>query len=137
MSYNIRRVDYFYANVPDRPGEAYQILEDLSDLGINLLAFAAMPTGPDHTQLTIFPEDSVELKDQAQKAGLELIGPHRAFIVQGKDEIGALVEIHKLLYRAKVNVYASNGVTNGRGSYGYVIYVRPEEYEQAAEALDL
>jgi len=41
------------------------------------------------------------------------------------------------LYEANVNVYASNGVTDGKGSFGYVLYVRPEEYEMAAAALDL
>lgn len=137
MSYTIRRVDYFYANVQDRPGEAYKVLDNLSDLGINLLAFAAVPTGPDRTQLTIFPEDRLDLESAAKKAGLELIGPYHAILVQGKDELGALVDIHQLLYQAKVNVYASNGVTNGEGSYGYVIYIRPDEYDRATKALEI
>jgi hypothetical protein len=34
-----------------------------------------------------------------------------------------------------VNVYASNGVTDSKGSFGYLLYVRPEEYERAAAAL--
>jgi hypothetical protein len=43
--------------------------------------------------------------------------------------------VHEKLYEAGVDVYASTGVTDGRGSYGYIVYVRPEEYEQAAQAL--
>ena len=137
MSHKIRRADYYYANVPDRPGEAYKVLNDLADLGINMLGFAAVPTGPNHTQLTIFPEDALDLESTAKKAGLELIGPYRAILVQGEDELGALVDIHQMLYEAKVNVYASNGVADGQGSYGYVIYIRPEEYEQATKALGI
>jgi len=57
--------------------------------------------------------------------------------VQGDDELGALTEIHKKLYQANVNVYASNGVTDGKGSFGYILYVRPEEYERAAATLEL
>jgi hypothetical protein len=34
-------------------------------------------------------------------------------------------------------VFASTGVADGRGGYGYIIFVRPEEYERAAEALDV
>jgi hypothetical protein len=41
------------------------------------------------------------------------------------------------LYEANVNVYASSGVANSMGSYGYVIYVRPDDYERAAAALEL
>jgi hypothetical protein len=32
--------------------------------------------------------------------------------------------VHAKLYEAKVNVYVSSGVADGRGGYGYVIYVR-------------
>ncbi|UCE86633.1 MAG: hypothetical protein JSU66_02535, partial [Deltaproteobacteria bacterium] len=65
----------------------------------------------------------------------ELDGPHPALLVQGDDELGALAGVHALLHEANVNVYASSGVTDGKGSYGYVIYVRPEDYERAAAAL--
>jgi hypothetical protein len=41
------------------------------------------------------------------------------------------------LTRANVNVYASTGVADGRGSFGYVIYVRPEQYNLAVAALGL
>jgi hypothetical protein len=34
-----------------------------------------------------------------------------------------------------VNVSAASGVGDGRGRFGYVIYVRPNEYEAAARAL--
>jgi hypothetical protein len=56
---------------------------------------------------------------------------------QGDDELGALASVHEKLYQARVNVYASSGVTDGKGSYGYVVYVRPEEYERAAKALEV
>ncbi|HKZ81070.1 MAG TPA: hypothetical protein VJ124_22555 [Pyrinomonadaceae bacterium] len=39
------------------------------------------------------------------------------------------------LYEANVNVFASSGVADGKGSYGYVIYVRPDDYERAVAAL--
>jgi hypothetical protein len=58
-------------------------------------------------------------------------------LVQGDDELGALAGIHEKLYEANVNVYASSGVSDGKGSYGYVIYVRPEEYERAAKTLGM
>jgi hypothetical protein len=135
MAFNIRRVDYFYTTVKDQPGEAYRLLSQLADLGVNLLAFTAVPIGPLHTQLTIFPEDTQMMVAAAKKAGLPLDGPHPALLVQGDDKLGALADIHEKLFEEDVNVYASSGVTDGRSSYGYVLYVRPDKYEKAARAL--
>lgn len=133
----IRRVDYFYTTVQDRPGEALRFLSLLEDVGVNMLAFTAIPVGLLQTQLTIFPDDAARLRDQGRKAGFDVDGPHPALLVQGADEPGAIVDVHDKLYRAGVNVYASTGVTGGRGSYGYILYVRPEEFEEACEALGI
>ena len=135
MAFKIRRVDYFYTTVKDQPGEAYRLLSQLADLGVNLLALTAVPIGPLHTQLTIFPEDTRMMAAAAEKAGLPLDGPNPALLVQGDDTLGALAGIHEKLYEENVNVYASSGVTDGSGSYGYVLYVRPDKYETAARAL--
>jgi hypothetical protein len=137
MAFKVRRVDYFATTVRDEPGEAYNLLTALANLGVNLLAFAAVPTGPLHTQLTIFPEDSARLANEAKKGHLVLDGPHPALLVQGDDELGSLAELHMKLLRASVNVYAATGVADGRGSFGYVIYVRPEQYNIAVAALGL
>ena len=137
MAYSIRRVDYFYTTIRDRPGAAYKLLSQMAEMGLNMVAFTAVPMGPMHTQLTIFPEDTEKMAAAAQRAGMKVEGPHPAFLVQGDDELGALAEIHQVLYRANVNVYASSGVTDGRGTFGYLIYVRPDEYDRAAGALSL
>jgi hypothetical protein len=137
MPVNVRRIDYFYARVEDVPGEAYKMLSTLADLGLNLLAFTAVPIGPEHTQLALFPKDTAKMASEARRSQLELDGPHRALLVQGDDELGALAGIHAKLYEANVNVFASSGVTDGQGSFGYVLYVRPEDYERAAAALSV
>jgi len=135
MAYMIRRAQYFYTTVNDGPGERYQLLSQLAGLGINLLAFTGMPVGPLRTQLTLFPEDSTLMIEAARKAGLALDGPHTALLVQGDDELGAFARIHTRLYEAQVSVYASSGLADGRGSFGYILYVRPEDYERAVQAL--
>ena len=137
MASTIRRVDYFYTMVRDQPGEAYRLLRVLADLGVNQLAFTAVPMGPQRTQLTLFPEDSQKFQDAARKAGITVDGPHRAFLVQGDDELGALVGVHERLFQAGVNLYASTGVTDGHGSFGYIVYVRSEDVNRAAAALGI
>ena len=135
MALQIKRVHYFYVTVRDRPGEAFKLLSMLADSGVNLLGFSAVPTGPMSTQLTLIPEDVTHFKTQTQQAGIALDGPYPALLVQGDDVVGALSGIHERLYDAGVNVYASSAVTSSKGTYGYILYVRPEEHERASEAL--
>lgn len=135
MPYQSRRVDYFYVTVRDQPGEAYRLLSDLERLGINLLAFTAVPGGPTRSQLTLFPEDAAQLQTMAAPAGIQLEGPYPAILVQGDDELGALARVHEKIFQAGVNVYASTGLSDGSGRYGYLIYVRPEDIDRAVDAL--
>lgn len=137
MANRIRRVDYFYTTVQDQPGEAYKLLSLLAELGVNLLAVTSIPVGPMHTQFAIFPEDSLKLVNEAKKAGLPLGGPNPALLVQGDDKMGVLADIHVKLYEAGVNVYSTTGVTSGKGSFGYIIYVRADAYDRAVEALNV
>jgi hypothetical protein len=137
MAYTTRKIFYFSTTVEDKPGEAYKLLTALADIGINLLAFNAVPIGPMHTQLSLFPDDENQMVDQARKTGLKLDGPYPALLIQGDDELGALAEVHEKLYQASVNIYASTGVTDSHGNYGYLVYVRPEDHNRAAKALKL
>jgi hypothetical protein len=137
MAFKIRRVDYYYATVRDEPGAAHRVLSQLAALGVNLLAFTAVPIGPTRAQLALFPEDPDKLAAAARAARLALDGPHHALLMQGDDELGALAGVHERLFDAGVDVYASTGVTDGRGAFGYVVYVREDQFEKAASALGL
>ena len=137
MAYTIRRADYYHTTIDDEPGQAYRVLSQLAGQGINLLAFTGMPVGPMRTQFTLFPEDGSQLREAARRAGWMLDGPYTALLVQGDDELGALAKIHVRLFEAKVNVYASSGVADGKGSFGYILYVRPDEYERAIRAMGI
>lgn len=137
MASRIRTVDYYYLSVPGDPGEATEVLGSLAERGINLLAFAAVPMGPHRTQLTIFPDESPQLVDEARSSGLRLDGPHPALLVQGDDELGALAAIHRRLSDADIQVFSSSGVTDGRGGFGYVLYMQPDAMERAQTALGL
>lgn len=135
MEPKVRRISYFYCTVADRPGEAYRMLSHLAGEKVNLLAFGCVPMGPEETQLTLFPESIEELARAAERTGMTIAGPQHAFLVQGDDRLGALVELHRKLADASVNIYASNGVTDGQGGYGYVFYVKSVDFEHAARVL--
>jgi hypothetical protein len=135
VAFTIRSVDYYYANVRDELGAAYRFLSQLAELGVDLLAFTAVPSGPALAQFTLVPTDARKLTAQAAVAGLPLDGPYHAFLVQGDDEFGALANVHEQLVRAGIDIFASSGVSDGRGAFGYLVYVREDQFEQAAAAL--
>jgi hypothetical protein len=135
MPFTIRSVEYYYANVRDELGAAYRVLTQLAERGVNLLAFTAVPSGPGLAQFALFPEDPNKLFAEGRAVGLPLDGPYHALLVQGDDELGAFAGIHERLVEGGVDIYASSGVTDGRGSFGYLVYVREEQFEKAASAM--
>lgn len=135
MELTVRDREYFYTRVEDTPGNAYAALAKLAREDVNLLAFSAVPFGPNHVEFTLFPDSSDHLVEAAGKLGWALTGPQHALLIQGDDQLGALAEIHRTLFDAGVSVFASSGVTDGRGHFGYVIYVREGDHEAAAKVL--
>jgi predicted amino acid-binding ACT domain protein len=135
MALTVRTVEYFYARVANDPDKAYALLAQLAAEEITLLSFSAVPFGANHLELTLFPDRGDSLVRAAQKLGLNLTGPQHAVLVQGDDRLGALADIHKCLSEAGVRIYASTGVTDGAGHFGYLIYFSEGDHLEAARAL--
>ncbi len=135
MALKVRTVEYFYTRIEDGSVKAYELLAKLASEEINLLAFSAVPFGPNRVELTIFPDRSEQLMALAKRLGWTLTGPYHACLIQGDDQLGALAEIHKTLTDAGVSIYASTGVTDGTGHYGYVIYLKEGDHIRAAKVL--
>lgn len=135
MALSVRTMEYFYTRVEDEPGRAYELLAKLASEEISLLAFSAVPYGANHVELTIFPDRAENLLRAAEALGWTLTGPQHACLIQGDDHLGALAAIQKKLFDAGVKIYASSGVTDGQGRFGYVIYFREGDHVAAARAL--
>jgi len=128
MSTNVKEVEYYYALVADKPGEARKLLEFLSEIKVDLLAFTAFPAGEGQSQLDFFPAEPEHLKKASADANIPLVGPKKAFLIQGEDRIGALYDFHLKLSNASINIHACNGAVDGTGRFGYVIWVNPDDY---------
>jgi hypothetical protein len=135
MALSVRTLEYFYIRVADEPGKAYELLAKLAAEEINLLAFSAVPYGHGHVELTVFPDSSARLIRVADMLRWSLTGPQHACLIQGDDHLGALAEIQKKLLDAGVSIYASSGITDGTGHYGYVIYFKEGDHIAATAAL--
>ena len=136
MAEMIRPVDYYYIQVPDKPGEGAKILAVLKTAGINLLAFSGFPQGK-RAQLDFFPEDPVAFLTVAKRAKWKLSPKKTGFLIQGDDRVGACADFLGKLAAAKVNVTAVDAVSAGTGRYGAIFWVKARDVGRAAKALGI
>lgn len=135
MALSVKTIEYFYARIAQKPDKAYELLAQLTREEINLLAFSVVPFGSHHVELTLFPDEPAHLREAAAKLHWDITGPQHAVLIQGDDHLGALADIHQCLAEAGVRIYASSGVTDGVGHFGYVIYFMEDDHLEAARAL--
>jgi hypothetical protein len=89
MPDNIKRIDYYYVSVPDKPGEGARILAGLCDAGVNLIGVSAFPHGARRSQLDLVPEDSATFAKAARAAGLTLRQTEERFSHPGRRPAGS------------------------------------------------
>jgi len=134
MAETIRIVDYFYTEVPDKPGEAARILAQLRDSGVYLLVFSGFPKGR-KAQLDFVAPDAAAFKAAAKKAKLKLVGPKKAFVIYGDDRVGVGAELLGKLAAAKVNVTATQAIVAGADRFGMILWVKARDVKKAAKVL--
>jgi hypothetical protein len=134
MADSVRKVQYGYVMVPNRPGQGAKILAALRKAGIDLQAYSGFPAGKG-AQIDLVTRDMADLKRLARKNGWLLSAAKKGFLIQGADRIGAVHRILEKLAARKVNVVAADAVAAGQGRYGMILWVRPKDYARAARAL--
>jgi hypothetical protein len=134
MAEMIRKVEYFYIEAPDKPGEGAKVLASLREAGVDLLAFSGFPHGR-RAQIDFVPKDSVPFKAAARRIGLKLSAKKTGFWIQGEDQPGAIAGLLGKLAAVKINVTAIDAVCAGEGRYGGILWVKSADVSRAAKAL--
>ncbi len=134
MPDTVKRVQYFYTEVPDKPGEGARLLNALKEAGVNLLAYSGFPKGR-RAQIDFIPADVAAFRTAARKGKLSLVGSKTGFLIQGEDRPGAIAEIIAKLAEAKINVTACDAVAAGEGRYGAMLWVKSQDVQKAAKVL--
>jgi hypothetical protein len=135
MADSIRKVDCFYIEVPDKPGEGTRILEGLKKAGVNMLAFCGFPTTESRSQLDVVPENAEAFRKAAVGLGLKLSDRKQAFLVRGDDRVGACADVYGKLSAQGSNVTAAQATTAGSWRWGMILWVKPADFERAGRAL--
>jgi len=131
----VKRIEYYYTTVPDRAGAGAKVLNALKAARVNLLAFTGFPCGIGRAQLDFVPSNQRAFRAAARKAGIRLVGPKTAFLIQGQDRVGVIADITNKLAEAHINVTAVDAVAAGRRRYGAILWVKSRNVGQAAKIL--
>jgi hypothetical protein len=134
MADTVRLVEYFYTIAPQKAGEGARALVTLRDAGVNLLAFSGFPKGRG-AQMDFVPADPAVFRQAAKRAKWKVVGPKRAFLLEGDDRPGAGAALLDRLGLAKINVTAIAAISAGAGRYGAIFWVAPKDVKKAASLL--
>jgi len=134
MADSVRKVQYSYVMVPNRPGQGAKVLAALRDAGVDLQAYSGFP-GKKGAQIDIVTSNMSGLRRAARQNGWKLSRVKKGFLVQGQDRLGAVHRHLARLAEQKVNVVAADAVAAGQDRYGMILWVRPKDYARAARAL--
>ncbi len=132
MADTVQKVQYFYIEAPDKPGEGAKLLTMLKEAGVSLLAFSGFPKGR-RAQIDFIPADPAAFRAATRKAKLKFVGPKTGFLVQGEDRRGAVAELMAKLADAKINVTAIDAVAAGAGRYGAILWVKSGDVTKVAK----
>ena len=134
MPDTIRKAEYYYVTIPDKPGEGKRLFGALRDAGVNLLAVHAFPSAR-RSQIDLVPSDAATFLAAAKAAKLKLSKPKTVFLIEGDDRVGAMAQILARLGAAGINVTATSATRTGMGRYGALLWVKPRDVKKAAEIL--
>ena len=135
MADRVRRINYAYVMVPNRPGHGARITDHLRQAGVNLLAYTAFPTRAGRAQVDLIAEDLGGIRRIARRNGWRLSDAKKGFLIQGDDRVGAVHNHLRKLADQKINVTAADAVSAGKGRYAMLLWVKPKDYARAATAL--
>ena len=133
----VRRIEYYYTVVPNRAGAGAKVFNALKAEGVNLVAVNGFPTSFRRAQIDFVPSDREAFLTAAQKAGIKLVGPKVAFLIQGEDRIGTVTEVLSKLEQAQINLTAMQAIATDEGRYGAILWVEPRNIAKTAQALGI
>jgi hypothetical protein len=134
MADSVRKVQYAYVVVPNRPGHGARMLQELKNAGVDMVAYSGFPV-KGGSQVDMVTPDMTGLKRLARDNGWKLSKPKKGFLVQGVDRIGAVHRHLAKLAEKKINVVAADAVAAGKDRYGMILWVKPKDYAKASRAL--
>jgi hypothetical protein len=130
---NVRQVTHFTLGIEDAVGSGARVLESLRS--VNLIAVWGYSMGSGKATLEIAPEDPDAFVAAAKAANIEVGEPSTVFYLTGDDRPGTVADTLGKLAGAGVSIGAAQGIADGRGHFGAMIYVAATDVAKVASVL--
>jgi len=134
MADAVRKVHYYSTSVPDRPGQAFRVLQTFVCAGIDLLACIGTTRGR-RAYIDVVPGNTRRFATAVRKAGLAFSHKKAGFMIQGTDRAGALAEHLQRLSERQINVTAVDALSAGAGRWGAIVWVDESDVPRAGRVL--
>lgn len=135
-------VSRFSVTIDDGVRSASDVLSRLADHRVDLLGTAVTQPGTNGAGaadapflLTLFTTDAALLQKTARIEKLDLDGPYPAILVQDADRHGALAAVMAALTASGVTISCVQAMRDGRGRFGCLVVLPPEEVDRALRGL--
>src|SRR5437762_12407462 len=135
MSDSVKKVNYCYLMVPNRPGQGAKVFTAIREGGVNLLAHVGFPGRKGKAQLDFVAQNLSKIRSVARRNGWRVSRPKKAFLVQGSDKSGAVNQHFARLAEARIGLTAAAALAAGGDRYGMIVWVKPKDHGVAARAL--
>ncbi len=135
MADTVRKVSYCSTMVSSRAGQGAKVLAELKNAGVNLTAFTGFPAMGGKAQLDFVTQNMGAVRRAARKHGWRLSRTKKGFLIQGKDEVGAVARHLQRLAERRISITAADAVCAGAKRYGMILWVKPRDYARAANTL--
>ena len=86
-------------------------------------------------QIDLIPENMAALRRVAKKNGWRLSKAKKGFLIQGRDDLGAVQRHINRLAESTINITAADAVAAGRNRYGMILCVKPKDFARASRVL--
>ncbi len=135
MVYDVKRIDSYRLIVADPVAAGSRLLSAFAGVGVDLLAFRAVPLPTGGTRFTLVPTEGSRMAEGAKKADVKLDGPHPALLVRGEEKPGACAGIFEKLSGAEIPIREASGIAHINGGYGVILHLEPKDCDKAAALL--
>lgn len=129
----VKRATYFMANLRDKPGALFKVMQDLKAKDIGLTGLWGFSMSGGKAQLYVVAKNPRKLRNAWKASGL-LAEEGTGFVLKGVDRTGALLKPLEALAGAGINIQAIDAI-DVSGRYGSFVWVDKANVAKAAKAL--
>jgi len=135
VSYTIKTVEVWAADIRNRPGMLARLLESLTNAGAQLEFLVARRVNDETSRVFVAPLKGPRQKRAARDVDMVPALGMQAIRIEGPDRAGLAAEIARAVADRGVNIRGASAANVGRKSVLYLGFATPDDAQAAVKAI--